>query len=70
MFAEITAANIALPKLGQDIGTSAAAKLQVRFVARPFINQLTSRIQLYIFQLASVPGWTNNEYPNFGNADR
>jgi len=27
---ESTAHNIALPKLGQDIGTSAAAKLQVR----------------------------------------
>jgi hypothetical protein len=33
-----TAANNALPKLGQDVGTSAAAILQVRFGAGPFIN--------------------------------
>jgi hypothetical protein len=35
MFYEITAANIALPKLGQDVGTSAAATLQVRLGAGP-----------------------------------
>ena len=36
LFNVITAANNALPKCGQDDGTSASATLQVRFGAGPF----------------------------------
>jgi len=38
-----------LQNAGRDIGTSAAATLQVQFGAEPFINKLIRYIQLCIF---------------------
>ena len=42
-FNEITAANNALPKYGQDDGTSASAILRLRFGAGPFSLNLIGR---------------------------
>ena len=69
-FNEITAANIALPKLGQDIGTSAAATLQVWLGADRFLFSFSFCFNFTFFNLSSQAGWTINESPNFGNADR
>jgi hypothetical protein len=57
-------------KMRADVGTSAAATLQVRFGAGPLTNKLIRYIQLYIFNLSSAPGGPSIKYPHFANADR
>jgi hypothetical protein len=64
-----SAYNNALPKLGQDIVTSAAVRYQHWFGAGIFLR-VFSVILIIIFLNSIAAGRTFFKYPNFGNAIR